>query len=78
MINFISNIFSFTNLKSFNNVFNTTLQAEYLYTFTYNIEREKIINNQFQVFNDTGINIINQTIQQIYDLNNIIVSVRFM
>ena len=76
LLNFIYNVFLYTGLKEVNNVFNTTLQAESLYTFAFNLEREKVINSQFQVYNYTGLQTINSTLEQIYDLNNKIILVR--
>ena len=70
-INFARNIITYDKVVLLSNVFNYTSLAESQFGFSFNLEREKIIDKQLKVLgNRVDIKLINDTIVDLYDINN--------
>lgn len=68
--NFGKNITMLNTTKDINQIYNTTLQVQSLMNFALNLEKEKIVDQSTRVLQNTGILIINDTINELYSLNN--------
>eukprot|EP00340_Litonotus_pictus_P011472 CAMPEP_0170539036 /NCGR_PEP_ID=MMETSP0209-20121228/103671_1 /TAXON_ID=665100 ORGANISM="Litonotus pictus, Strain P1" /NCGR_SAMPLE_ID=MMETSP0209 /ASSEMBLY_ACC=CAM_ASM_000301 /LENGTH=1443 /DNA_ID=CAMNT_0010840857 /DNA_START=1058 /DNA_END=5390 /DNA_ORIENTATION=- len=69
-VNFGKNIQMLSTTKEINSIYNTTLQMQSLMNFALNLEKEKIVDETTEVLKNEGILLINNTINQLYALNN--------